>query len=137
MSGPRVYAKMADDGLFPRWFRFEQRPPTVAIWFQAILAITVVCITTLKDLLGYLGLTLSICSALTISMLFVMRYRKQIDRLPGWGIPAGIYVIATLVLAVLYAFERPLQTVAVVATICVGVAVYPRIGKPLRPDHHA
>jgi amino acid transporter len=127
MSGPRVYAKMADDGFFPRLFRFEHRPPVVAIWFQAILAIVVVYIATLKDLLGYLGLTLSVCSALTISMLFVLRYRNQIDRLPLWGVPAGIYVVATLGLAVLYAIEKPEQTTAVVTTIIIGFVLYPWI----------
>jgi APA family basic amino acid/polyamine antiporter len=128
MSGPRVYAKMADDGFFPAWFRFKNRPPVVAIWFQAMLAITVVSITTLKDLLGYLGLTLSVCSALTISMLFVLRYRKQIDHLPLWGIPATFYVVATLTLAVLYAIEKPQQTMAVVITILIGFVLYPWIG---------
>ncbi len=137
MSGPRVYAKMADDGFFPSWFRFENRPPVAAIWFQALLATAVIAVTTLKELLGYLGLTLSVCSALTISMLLVMRYRGQIARLPLWGIPAAGYVIATLVLAVLYAIEQPLQTVAVVVTIFVGVAVYPWIGNRMRSKDHA
>ncbi len=37
MSGPRVYAKMADDGCLPSWFRFETQAPAMAIAFQAAL----------------------------------------------------------------------------------------------------
>ena len=131
MTGPRVYAKMADDGFFPGWFRFDQRPPVQAIWFQAILAIIAISITTLKDLLGYLGLTLSICSALTVSMLFALRWRGEITRLPALGIPPAIYVVATLILAVLYGIGKPEQALAAGATVCVGFVLYPWIKKRL------
>jgi APA family basic amino acid/polyamine antiporter len=133
MSGPRVYAKMAADGLFPVCFRVVDRPPLVAIWFQAIFAIVVISVTTLQQLLGYLGLTLAVCSALTVSTLFLMRYRKQIDRLPGGGVPIVFYVVATLGLAVMYAIEKPLQTVAVALTISAGLAVYPFVKRRSTP----
>ncbi len=129
MTGPRVYAKMADDGFFPSWFRFADRPPVLAIWFQAVLAIVAISMTTLQGLLGYLGLTLSICSALTVSMLFVMRYRGTTKALPLYGIPPAIYVAATIILAILFAIDQPQQTIAVVATVAVGFLLYPWIGK--------
>jgi APA family basic amino acid/polyamine antiporter len=129
MTGPRVYAKMADDGFFPNWFRFEERPPIQAIWFQAILAIIAISITTLQDLLGYLGLTLSICSALTVSMLFALRWRGEITRLPAFGIPPAIYVAATLILAVLYGIGKPEQALAAGVTVGIGFVLYPWIGK--------
>jgi APA family basic amino acid/polyamine antiporter len=125
MTGPRVYAKMADDGFFPSWFRFEDRPPVHAIWFQAALAIVAISISTLKELLGYLGLTLSVCSALTVSMLFVMRWRGEQMRLPMFGIPPAIYVVATFVLAGLYGYSQPRQALATVITIAVGCVLYP------------
>lgn len=131
MTGPRVYAKMADDGFFPRWFQFQDSPPVMAIWFQAILAIFAISITTLKDLLGYLGLTLSICSALTVSMLFVLRWRGEPVRMPAWGIPAAIYVLATLMLAVLYGIGMPRQALAAAVTVACGLLLYPWLGKRL------
>ena len=127
MTGPRVYAKMADDGFFPKWFCFADRPPVSAIWFQATLAVLAVLVATLKELLGYLGLTLSVCSALTVSMLFVLRLRSTGNRLPLFGIPAAVYVLATLVLAVLYAIREPWQAVATIATVVTGVLLYPWI----------
>ncbi len=128
MTGPRVYAKMADDGFFPAWFRFDNRPPIAAIWFQAIAAIVVISISTLSQLLGYLGLTLSVCSALTVGMVFVLRYQGKIARLPYWGIPAAFYVLATLALAVLFAIDQPRQTIGVAMTILIGIALYPLVG---------
>src|SRR5690606_39215193 len=54
MVGPRVYAKMADDGLMPRGLRFRGEPPFVAVMMQAALAVGVVWITGLRELLSYL-----------------------------------------------------------------------------------
>ena len=132
MVGPRVYAKMADDGFFPSWFRFRDRPPVQAIWFQAVLAIIAIRISTLKELLGYLGLTLSICSALTVAMLFVLRWRHEKIDLPFWGIPPAIYVMSTLILAVLYAVGEPGQAMAAAITVLAGFLLYPFIGNSRR-----
>lgn len=120
MTGPRVYAKMADEGFLPRFLRFTGRVPVAAIAFQAVLAIIVISVSTLTQLLGYLGLTLSVSSALTVAMLLVLRWRGEIQRLPLFGIPPLIYVIATLGIAVMYAISKPEQAVAAAATLVVG-----------------
>src|SRR5690606_2418676 len=57
LSGPRVYAKMASDGLFPRLFHLQQGVPRLAIGLQAALAVIVIAMSTLRDLLSYLGFT--------------------------------------------------------------------------------
>ena len=125
MTGPRVYAKMAEDGFFPRWFTFRDRPPAAAIWFQAAIAIIAISIANLKELLGYLGLTLSVCSALTVCMLFVLRWKGDLKRLPVFGIAPALYVIATLVLAVLFGISEPKQAIAAAVTVAAGLLVYP------------
>ncbi|HBV66009.1 MAG TPA: APC family permease [Rhodopirellula sp.] len=125
MTGPRVYAKMADDGFLPRTFQFRTETPVVAIWFQAVLAIAGISLTTISDLLGYLGLTLSLCSALTISMIFRLRRMDAKTKLPLFGIPAAIYVAATLFLAVLYGINDYKQGIASGITLLLGLLVYP------------
>ena len=124
MTGPRVYAKMAEDGMMPSFFSSDAKPPAVAIGFQAGLSIAVVLISRLQDLLSYLGLTLSLCSVLAIASLFVMRFRGQIDRLPGWGIPPAIFIIASLSLAVLAAWNQPVPMIAACATLAIGGIVF-------------
>lgn len=132
MTGPRVYSKMADDGFFPNFFRFDDKPPITSIWFQAGLAIIAISISGLQTLLGYLGLTLSVCSALTVSMLFVLRLRGEDIRLPLYGIVPGIYVIGTLVIAILYGISQPSQATATGLTLVVGLALYPFVSKRLQ-----
>lgn len=140
MAGPRVYAKMAEDGFLPAWFQFNDGRPLVGIWFQAILAIGVVQVATLKSLFGYLGLTLSLCSALTVAMLFRPAvWRACFDRDDGptnwsWTQVAGlaaaiVYVAATLVLAVLMGVNQPAMTIAAVVTLLAGVVIYPLTAK--------
>ena len=124
MTGPRVYAKMADDGLMPSFFSSEGKPPAVAIAFQAGLSIVVVLVSRLQDLLSYLGLTLSLCSALAIASLFVMRFRGQIDRLPAWGIPPAIFIIASVTLAVLAAWKQPIPMIAASTTLAIGGIIF-------------
>ena len=125
MTGPRVYAKMADDGFLPRFFVFRSRTPAAAIWFQAVFAITAILVSTIQYLLGYLGLTLSLCSALTISMVFRLPKKDTDFNLPLMKIAAGIYVAATLLLAVLFAISDPLQGVASLITLIIGMILYP------------
>lgn len=121
MIGPRVYAKMADDGVMPAWFRFgDGHVPVTAIWFQSVLAIAAILVSSLAELLGYLGLTLSLCSAMTVAMVFVLRWRGQIRSLPWFGIPPAIYVAATLVVAAVYASENPNQLWFAAGTLTIG-----------------
>lgn len=121
MTGPRVYAKMADDGVLPKWFRYHgAHVPRFSIWFQAAMAIAAISLSTLGELLGYLGLTLSLCSALTVAMVFVLRRRGQIDSLPLGGIPPAIYLSATLLTAGIYAIKNPLHLSIAVATLVLG-----------------
>ena len=125
MSGPRVYAKMADDRFLPRWFQFKNQTPIFAIWFQAIIASIAISFSTIQELLGYLGLTLSLCSALTVSMVFRLRKNGDSIRLPLFGIPAAIYVLSTLGLAVLYGINDPKPAIASAITLAVGLVLYP------------
>src|SRR5947209_1133398 len=59
MAGPRVYARMADDGCLPRWLRFPaQGPPRRAILCQTTLALAMLWTATFRALLTYVGFTL-------------------------------------------------------------------------------
>lgn len=131
MAGPRVYAKMADDGVFPRVFRFEGAgAPTAAIVLQAALAIALILVSDLRGLLGYLGFTLSISAALSVASLFVIARREGRGALAVWGYPLTplLYVLATLVLAALAGRREPLQLLAALVTIVSGSVVFYAFG---------
>jgi APA family basic amino acid/polyamine antiporter len=131
MAGPRVFAQMADDGVFPGALKFRGKVPTAAILVQAALAILLVLVSDLRSLLGYLGLTLSLSAALTVTCLFVLRRRHGAGEVPVTGsivLPA-IYVIATLGLALLAASRQPMEWLAAGVTVASGLVVWWGFGR--------
>lgn len=123
MAAPRVYAKMAADGLLPRWFRAESDAPWQPIAAQVILAIGIVLASTLKDLLNYLSVTLALSAAATVACLFV-RFRELSQRARIVLIPAGLFVAATLFLAILMAIHEPRNLLGTAATFLSGIGAY-------------
>jgi APA family basic amino acid/polyamine antiporter len=131
MAGPRVYARMADDGVFPRFFRFGGAgAPTAAILGQAALAIALILLSDLRGLLGYLGFTLSISAALSVASLFVIARREGRRSISVWGFPFTpiFYVAATLILAAIAGRREPLQLLAAIITLVSGSVVYYAFG---------
>ena len=127
MAGPRVYARMADDGVFPRMFRFGgDSAPTAAILAQAALAIALIALSDLRGLLSYLGFTLSVSAALTVASLFVVARREGRAAVKVWGYPftPAFYVLATLILAAMSGRREPMQLLAAIITVVSGSAVY-------------
>lgn len=136
MAGPRVLAKMADDGHLPTALRFRGEAPRMAMLLQYTLALLFVWLTSLRDLLAYLGLTLSISAAITVACgLWVST--KESHRFPAPGqqppwlvrLEAGwwfslIYVVATLSIAAVSTWHSPRQAVASLLTFAAGVAMY-------------
>lgn len=126
MAGPRVYARMAADGLFPRRLRFEHGAPGAAVAVQAGLAIVAILVADLKELLSYLGFTLSLSSALTVASVFVLARREGGRFRPSVGHPVvpAVYVAATLALAALAGQREPAQLAAAIVTIASGWGAY-------------
>ena len=126
MIGPRVYAKMADDGLMPGILKFNGEVPAVSIMMQAGLAILVVWISTLRELLSYLGFTLGLSAVMTVASLFVFvtRHGNNGLTLPGYPWAPAIFIIFTLLFAALGAIRQPIEMLAAVITLLTGAAVY-------------
>jgi len=124
MTGPRVYAKMADDGVLPSWFRIRTIVPRSALVAQAVLAIVVIQLATLQELLSYLGITLSLSAALTVGSLFVLRHRGDCVDVPFYPWPPLIFVVGTLVITLVAGIDRPGQLAVAGATLAIGAVAY-------------
>jgi APA family basic amino acid/polyamine antiporter len=126
-SGPRVYAKMAADGLFPRVFDYRHGPPRAAILLQTLLAMAMVYVSNLETLLSYLGFTLSLSAAATVASGFLIRRKGDApDRdASNWTlVPAACFVLATVTLAAL-ALQLGLHRItATAATVASGLVAY-------------
>lgn len=129
VAGPRVYAKMSGDGVFPKLFastdRNELSIPATAIWLQVILASVVVYFSSITSLLDYLGFTLSVSAALTVACIFWSRRSEDTGstRLLFSAV-AFIYIAATISLAILSVVSRPQQLTGFAITVASGMLAY-------------
>ena len=122
LAGPRVYAKMAEDGALPSLFKARAgTPPRMSIVLQIVTSITLVLIADLRDLLSYLGFTLSLCLALAVSSLFVRHVKPKSIYYP---IAPLVFVLSTVLFAVLSAVNDPTQFYAGAVTVIVGSTAY-------------
>jgi APA family basic amino acid/polyamine antiporter len=125
MVGPRVYAKMAEDKVFPNVFRFQGDVPRAAIALQAVAGILVVAFSTLKNLLSYLGFTLSLSAALTVFCLFLIpKADSQSVKIPGYPFAPVLFVGATVFLATLAVWRNLAELIATFLTVLSGVVLY-------------
>ena len=87
MAGPRVYARMAQDGFLPRWLASTAGPPRAAILLQTALALLMLWTATYDQLLTAIGFTLSLSTAATVVGLMRLRWREGAQlKVPGWPV---------------------------------------------------
>jgi len=126
MAGPRVYARMADDGCLPSWLRHPpQGPPRAAILFQTVLALAMLWTVTFKALLTYIGFTLGLCTAAAVAGLIRMRLRQGSKvPVPGWPWVPVIFVVAVSAITVFTMARQPVTSALGLATAGFGLAAW-------------
>jgi len=126
MIGPRIYARMADDGLFPKWFETRGEVPSAAVLFQVVFAIVVVWIADLRELLSYIGFTLGLSAAATVASLIWLRWKKGPEQVPVPGFPwiQGIFVVFVLTASTFMAVRQPYEAGLGLLTVLAGVPLY-------------
>ncbi len=133
LSGPRVYAQMAHDGVLPRGLRMRGDVPHAAVALQVGLACVVILLAGLQELLSYLGFILSISTAATVASLFVLHRATQrhttaplSSPIPMCGYPFVpiAFIVCTLGFAGSAALHRPLEPLIGLATIAIGLVLY-------------
>jgi APA family basic amino acid/polyamine antiporter len=130
MTGPRVVQAMAEDGLFFRALaRTNARgAPAAAIALQGALSVVGVVTAGFEPLLVYAGSTLTLSAAATVAGAFVLRRREphapRPHRALAWPASGLAYLALTAFMLVLAARERPVETLAGVATLAVGGGVW-------------
>ncbi len=126
MAGPRVYARMAEDGLFPRRLGVAGEVPRAAVALQVGLAVLVAWVSGLRELLGYIGFTLGISAVATVGGLIALRRREGPLRVPVPGYPwvPGLFILTTLSAAGFMAARQPLEAGMGLLTVGLGVPAY-------------
>lgn len=126
MLGPRVYARMAEDGNFPAFFRARRGNFRHAILLQAGLALCVVWSSNLADLLSYIGFTLGLSAALTVGALLLQRKRDGAERLPIPGYPwvPCLFLVGVLGSSGFLVARAPSEALWGLLTVLSGIPVF-------------
>jgi APA family basic amino acid/polyamine antiporter len=126
MAGPRIFARMADDGYLPVWLRFPQQgPPRAAILFQTAIALTLLWSATFKELLTFIGFALSLCTAAAVIGLIRLRWKEGPSlRVPGWPWVPVVFVAAVLAITSFVAVRQPKESAVGLATVAVGLVTW-------------
>ena len=132
MAGPRIYARMADDGCMPRWFRSpDLGPPRRGILLQTVLALAMVWTATFQSLLTYIGFSLGLCTAAAVAGLIRLRLREGPQlRIPGWPWAPAIFVLSVLAISLFTMIRMPVETGIGLATLVAGWISWLLIGRP-------
>ncbi len=126
MAGPRVYARMAKDGLFPQLFAVEKDVPIMAVALQVGLAVLVVWAFALRELLSYIGFTLGLSAAATVGGLLLLRRREGGERVPIPGYPwiQLLFILSTLIISLFMAVREPVEAGIGLVTVAMGLPIY-------------
>ncbi len=130
IAGPRVTEKMGSDYSFFSWLTRKSKggTPTFAILLQAAFSILMVMISSFKDMIEYIGITLLIFSMLTVIGVFILRYRyPEMERpVKTWGYPItpAIFIIATGWMIIYFAMEDVNKLYYSLATVASGLLIY-------------
>ena len=121
MAGPRMYAKMADEGWLPTVFRSTDGPPRMAITLQLVLSLSFLWTGTFEGLLTYIGFTLNLSTGATIVGLILLR-RGAGDHKPMFGWPwAPVLYLLFVLWTTWFAFQRkPIESLIGLVTLVVG-----------------
>jgi APA family basic amino acid/polyamine antiporter len=121
MAGPRVYARMACDGVLPRFLACDGDAPRAAIALQCALSLLLLWSSTFKGLLTYIGFTLGLSTAATVVGLIRLK-RKEGDALEvtGWPWVPGAFLLGTLAMTVFAVLRQPMESLYGFATLALG-----------------
>lgn len=126
LSGPRVYARMASDGVLPAALgKLHGDHPRIAVLVQAFLSLIVVWSASLRDLLEFAGVTLSLSAGAVVVGWLRQEMRATFMSPPIIKLCAAIFFLsATSGIAVATLIMRPASALAAAVLIGCGFAAH-------------
>jgi len=139
--GPRVAQRMGQDLAPLRWLARTNAAgtPTVALIFQAMIALVLVVTATFDAVISYVQFSLTLSSTVTVVGLFILRWRQPALARPyrAWGYPVTPLVFLAIsgwMLAYMLIEERTRRpSLLGLTTIVIGLGVYAILPKTPAP----
>ena len=130
IAGPRVAQKIGEDYSFFSKLS-KQTPkgaPTNAILLQASVSILFILISSFKEIIEYMGITLSLFSLLTVLGLFVLRNKKKQNKntVKAWGYPVTpfVFILCTSWMIFYFVKNDPKVIIWSLLTIIPALPIY-------------
>ena len=128
MAGPRVYASMAADRALPKSLAYYSKRgvPSISVLLQGVLAIVLVLVAKIGQLIEFVGFTLAISAALTVSGLFVLRRRglRGAYRTLGYPVTPVLFIGISVWIAYSQISADPKHAAIVLAILVAGAIAY-------------
>lgn len=130
IAGPRVLERMGEDYplLNKATVKNKAGAPYIAILIQAILAITLISVSSFKEMIDFIAICLTIFSLLTVIGIYVMRYKEPNADRPykAWGYPFTplIFIAASLWMLYFFTKDEPIKILYAFAFMSFGAILY-------------
>lgn len=140
MAGPRVLQSIGEDipalNILSR--KNKSGIPYVALLLQSSIAIIFIVFSTLLQILGYIGFTLSIIAALTVAGVYVLRWQQKqkevantfaqedSETIRTWGYPVtpALFILLSIWMAYSTISNQPVVAIYGLSTIALGLVLY-------------
>lgn len=128
--GPRIIQVMGEDVPLLRALAYKNARgiPIYAVLMQSAITLVFIYAASFQQVLLYAGFTLNLITALTVSGVFVLRYREpDIDRpYRTWGYPWPpiVFLLLTGWSLVFMLLTQPWESLAGLATVTLGLVIY-------------
>lgn len=129
LGAPRVYLAMARSGVFPAalvHFDAERQSAPRATLIQVVLACVLVLLGTFDQILGYfIPAAVFFLGLSAAAILFLPRPPESpaIFRAPWHPLPIIVFLLLVVIMVVLFAVGRPLQTAIGAAVVGLGIPI--------------
>jgi len=126
LGGPRVYARMAQDGVLPRALgRLHGDYPKIAVLTQTALSLFVVWAAGLRELLEFAGVTLSLSAGAVVVGWLYQNGRSAFSWRRLLPVVAAVFFLtATVGIVIATLVMRPVSAIAATILISFGLAAH-------------
>lgn len=130
LTGPRVMKSMGADMPMLKFFTVSNQKgvPFVAVIFQSVISLVLILTSSFSSLITYVGFTLSLCTFLTVSGIFVLRFKHGHlqTNYKTWGYPVTpLIFLASTGWVMFFIFkDKPVESLYGLGTVLSGLVVY-------------